>query len=222
MLKTSIGKVEAALQQNETVNIFMDAMANVGDDDGTIGSKMENQLKELRNFTDLDFSKGKSLACIDWHPTTKGVIGVSVCKTMSFDERVEVSGQVRGRRAKRGAASAASEASRRKDGEECVVEVLFLGLFFTLTPSFPPPQVDVAYVIIWEFTEWIKPQLVLQSPHETFTFKFNPTMPNVVCGGCYSGQAIMWDLNDAMGEIERKKQDKKSKDDGDDEDEEER
>jgi len=59
MLKGTIGKVEAALQQNETVNIFTDAMANVGDDDGTIGSKMENQLKELRNFTDLDFSKGK-------------------------------------------------------------------------------------------------------------------------------------------------------------------
>jgi len=81
-------------------------------------------------------------------------------------------------------------------------------------------QVDVAYVIIWEFAEWIKPQLVLQSPHETFTFKFNPTMPNIVCGGCYSGQAIMWDLNEAMEAIERKKQDKKKDDGNDDEDEE--
>ena len=59
MLKNTIEYVEAALQQNETVNIFTEAMAIVGEDDGAISSKMENQLKELRNFTDLDFSKGK-------------------------------------------------------------------------------------------------------------------------------------------------------------------
>jgi hypothetical protein len=106
------------------VDIFSDALASVGEDDALIGSKMENQLKELRNFTDLEFSKNKSLACIDWHPTSKGVLAVSVCKTLSFDDRVSVSGQV-----------------------------------------------DVAYVIVWEFAEWIKPQLVLQTPHECFTFK---------------------------------------------------
>ena len=133
---------------------------------------MENQLKELRNFTDLDFSKGKALSCIDWHPTKKGVVAVSVCKTMSFDERVEVSGQV-----------------------------------------------DVAYVIIWEFAEWIKPQLALQSPQECFSFKYNPTMPNIVVGGCYSGQAIMWDLNEAMADIEKKKLEKKIDKNGEDEEE---
>ncbi|GMI04564.1 hypothetical protein TrLO_g114 [Triparma laevis f. longispina] len=172
MLNQTLGSVEAALQQNETVNIFTDAMAMVGDDDGAIGSKMENQLKELRNFTDLDFSKGKALSCIDWHPNKKGVLAVSVCKTMSFDERVEVSGQV-----------------------------------------------DVAYVIIWEFAEWIKPQLVLQSPQECFSFKYNPTMPNIVVGGCYSGQAIIWDLNEAMADIEKKKLEKKSDKNGEDNEE---
>ena len=96
---------------------------------------------------------------------------MSVCKTLSFDDRVEVSGQV-----------------------------------------------DVANVIIWEFAEWIKPQLVLQSPHECFTFKYNPNMPNIVVGGCYSGQAIMWNLEEAMAEIEKKKLEKKSDRNGDDDD----
>ena len=94
MLEKTLSNVEAALQQNETVNIFTDAMSSVGEDDGAIGSKMENQLKELRNFTDLDYSKNKSLSSIDWHPTKKGVLAVSVCRTLSFDDRVEVSGQV--------------------------------------------------------------------------------------------------------------------------------
>jgi WD40 repeat protein len=105
------------------------------------------------------------LTCIDWHPTKKGVLGVSVCKTMSFDDRVHVSGQV-----------------------------------------------DVAYIIIWEFAEWIKPQLVLQAPHECFTFKFNPTQPDIVVGGTFSGQAIMWNLESAMQEIEKKKAKKVSRD----------
>ncbi|GMI50247.1 hypothetical protein TeGR_g4809 [Tetraparma gracilis] len=162
-VKSKLKDVERALQQNETVDIFSDALASVGEDDALIGSKMENQLKELRNFTDLEFSKNKSLACIDWHPTSKGVLAVSVCKTLSFDDRVSVSGQV-----------------------------------------------DVAYVIVWEFAEWIKPQLVLQTPHECFTFKYNPTQPNIVCGGTFSGQPVMWDLNEAMSVIEKKKMARKN------------
>jgi len=169
MLKNVLLSVEAALQQNETVDIFKEPLSLVGEDDNTVGSKMENQLKELRNFTDLEYSKNKALTCIDWHPTKKGVIGVSICKTLSFDQRVQVSGQV-----------------------------------------------DIAYVIIWEFAEWIKPQLVLQTPHECFTFKFNPTMPDIVCGGCFSGQAIMWNLTESMKAAEKKKLNK-----GDDEEEDE-
>lgn len=162
MILSVLPAMECALQQNETVNIFASALSNFGDDDNVVGNKMENQLKETRNFTDLEYSKNKSLTCIDWHPTRKGVLAVSVCKSLSFDERVTISGQV-----------------------------------------------EVAYVIIWEFAEWIKPQLVLQSPHECFTFKFNPTMPDIVCGGCYSGQAIMWNLTENMKQIEKKKKDKK-------------
>ena len=42
MLGKTLGSVEAALQQNETVNIFTDAMSMVGDDDGAIGSKVRS------------------------------------------------------------------------------------------------------------------------------------------------------------------------------------
>jgi len=94
MLKKMLPSVEEALLQNGTVDIFREALSQVGEDDNTVGSKMENQLKELRNFTDLEFSKNKALTCIDWHPLKKGVIGVSICKSLSFDQRVERSGLV--------------------------------------------------------------------------------------------------------------------------------
>ena len=43
-------------------------------------------------------------------------------------------------------------------------------------------------------------------------------MPNIVVGGCYSGQAIMWNLDEAMAEIEKKKLEKKSERNGDEDD----
>jgi WD40 repeat protein len=164
-LKSQLTSLETALQQNETVDIFANALTILDGDDGPVGSKLENQLRELRNFTDLEYSKNKSLTCIDWHPSKKGVLAVSVCKTLSFDDRVVVSG--------------------------CV---------------------DLSYIILWEFAEWIKPQLILQTPHECFTFKFNPTQPNIVCAGSFSGQPVMWDLTESMEAIEKRKRARKNND----------
>jgi WD40 repeat protein len=156
-LRRVLPDIEESLQHNETVDIFRDALSGIGEDDSAVGSKMNSALKEIRNFTDLD-SKNKSLACIDWHPTREGVIGVSVCKNLNFDERVKVSGQV-----------------------------------------------DTAFIIVWEFAEWIHPMLALQSPHECFSFAFNPTQPNIVCAGLLSGQAAIWDMTDRMESIANKK-----------------
>jgi len=41
-------------------------------DDGTFGNKADSHLKEFQSFTDLLFSKEKTITCIDWHPTIKG------------------------------------------------------------------------------------------------------------------------------------------------------
>lgn len=35
-------------------------------------------------------SKDKSITCIDWHPTIKGVVAVSCTERVSFDQRVEI------------------------------------------------------------------------------------------------------------------------------------
>ena len=42
--------------------------------DGVFGNKADNNLKEYQSFTDLEFSKNKSIAHIDWHPSIKGEV----------------------------------------------------------------------------------------------------------------------------------------------------
>ena len=46
-------------------------------------------LQEYQSFTDLLFSKDKTLTCIEWHPTIKGIIAVSCAERVSFDDRVD-------------------------------------------------------------------------------------------------------------------------------------
>jgi len=45
--------------------------------------------QEFQSFTDLEFSKERTITCIDWHPTVKGVVAVSVGERLSFDDRVD-------------------------------------------------------------------------------------------------------------------------------------
>jgi hypothetical protein len=55
-----------------------------------------------------------------------------------------------------------------------------------------------AYVLIWNFSDLIHPQLVLQSPQEVQCFRINPTNPNLIAGGTSSGQIILWDTTESM------------------------
>ena len=48
-------------------------------------------------------------------------------------------------------------------------------------------------VLVWNFRDPIHPELVLDSPYEVFCFESNPLQPEVIVGGCYNGQIIMWD-----------------------------
>jgi hypothetical protein len=50
-----------------------------------------------------------------------------------------------------------------------------------------------AYILIWNFRDPIHPEYVLESPHEVFCFQYNPVNPDIVVGGCYNGQLIVWD-----------------------------
>ena len=50
--------------------------------------------QEYQSFTDLQFSKDKTVTCIDWHPSIKGVVAVSVGEKLSFDERIDYAHRV--------------------------------------------------------------------------------------------------------------------------------
>ena len=84
--------IEDALQQNETVDVANGPFEHVGDDD-VEQEKGDDELKELRTFNDIVYSKNMSLAAISWHPTQRGVLAVAPVRNLTFDERNAVSGQ---------------------------------------------------------------------------------------------------------------------------------
>jgi WD40 repeat protein len=64
-------------------------------------------------------------------------------------------------------------------------------------------KVSTSFLLIWNFTDLIHPQLMLESPHDTYTFQFNPSAPHIIAAGCISGQVIMWDMTDAQEQLQR-------------------
>ena len=59
------------LAENAAVNILEDDLAALADDDGAPGGRAEASLSELQSFTDLAFSKGRSVATLQWLPHRK-------------------------------------------------------------------------------------------------------------------------------------------------------
>lgn len=82
--------VEQALQQNETLDIFLDPFAVLNEEDPMLSSKNENTIKELRSFTDLVYSKNKTLPAIDWHPKKNGVVAVAAAANVNFARRLDL------------------------------------------------------------------------------------------------------------------------------------
>ena len=92
----SVGpEFEYALEQNEAVNIYRNDFAVLAEDEGAIGTKSGNALKEFASFADLIYCKDKYVSWIDWQPAHRGIVAVSVCDNLTFDESVELSGRVR-------------------------------------------------------------------------------------------------------------------------------
>jgi len=85
---------EEALQQNEAFDIFENEFAALADDDSAPGNKSENVITEYQSFTDLTYSKGKLVSCIDWMTVRKGEVAVACSEPLSFEERVEASGRM--------------------------------------------------------------------------------------------------------------------------------
>eukprot|EP01041_Mallomonas_annulata_P005133 gene5133-10260_t len=156
-LESATMKIELALQQNETVDIFHETFRMTGDEEMLEGPQAENELRELKNFADPTYSKFKVLSAIDWMPKSQGFVAVSAVRNMSFDQRITVSGQT-----------------------------------------------HTSYILLWDFRQLVRPQVLLQCPHEVFTFRFNATNPNIIVGGCITGQVVLWDISDAIAAVARK------------------
>ncbi|KAM5267372.1 dynein axonemal intermediate chain 3 [Hipposideros larvatus] len=57
-------------------------------------------------------------------------------------------------------------------------------------------------ILFWSFSDPIHPQLMLEAPDDIFCFKFCPTNPNIIAGGCINGQIVMWDITAHADRIE--------------------
>ncbi|KAG8437221.1 hypothetical protein GDO86_008065 [Hymenochirus boettgeri] len=51
-------------------------------------------------------------------------------------------------------------------------------------------------ILFWSFTDPLHPQLMLECPDDIYCFKFSPTDPNIIAGGCFNGQVVMWDISE--------------------------
>lgn len=89
-LEKMLPLVEQALQQNETLDIFLDPFAHLHEDDASLSNKNENSIKELRSFTDLVYSKNKTLPSVDWHPKKNGVVAVAAAANVNFAKRLDL------------------------------------------------------------------------------------------------------------------------------------
>ncbi|XP_058964872.1 dynein axonemal intermediate chain 3-like [Pocillopora verrucosa] len=142
-------RFELALQQNEILDVFYDDYLSLADDETTFGAKSDNYLKEYQSFTDLQYSKEKTITDIQWHPVIKGIIAVSCGEGLSFDDRVD---------------------------------------------NFSRILMTSSLVLIWSFSDPIHPLALLEAPDDIFSFKFNPSDPNIIAGGCINGQIVLWDI----------------------------
>ena len=52
-------------------------------------------------------------------------------------------------------------------------------------------KVQTGYILLWNFSDPIHPQYVLEAPGDVYCFRFCPNNPDVVVGGVSSGQVIV-------------------------------
>jgi len=55
-------------------------------------------------------------------------------------------------------------------------------------------KVHTGYILLWNFSDPIHPQFVLEAPGDVFCFRFCPTNADIVVGGVSSGQVVCWNL----------------------------
>lgn len=94
MLERTIPDCHRALLTNATFKVFEDDFANLGDEE-TLGNTSDNAIREYTSpFTDINYSKNKTISAIDWMPDAKGMVAVACVDSAGLDEQVETDGKV--------------------------------------------------------------------------------------------------------------------------------
>jgi hypothetical protein len=65
-------------------------------------------------------------------------------------------------------------------------------------------KVRTSHILIWNFKDPIHPQLVLESPYDIHTFRFNPKNSDTLVAGCASGQILVFDLGPAKERVAKR------------------
>lgn len=81
--------VEEALQTNETVDIFQEEFAHLGEEETGDVSKASSGLQEIRTFTDVGFTKGKRVEWIEWVPNSSDMLVSSYCENLHFCDKLD-------------------------------------------------------------------------------------------------------------------------------------
>ncbi|KAI9217425.1 WD40-repeat-containing domain protein [Blastocladiella britannica] len=81
-------RIEKVLMQNNVMNIFHNDLEHLGEEEQSLDQGTHSTLQEYQSFTDLKYSKEKSISWCAWHPTQKGVLAVSCVQRSTLDERI--------------------------------------------------------------------------------------------------------------------------------------
>ncbi len=101
-LRRVSARVEAALSQNETLDVFGEdpvrTVTAAGGEGSTaallLGAQGDSAFRETRTVTDLTLSTGRAIDVLSWHPTLPLVLAATpVPASAGFDARVGMSGQ---------------------------------------------------------------------------------------------------------------------------------
>jgi dynein intermediate chain 3, axonemal len=70
-------------------NAFDNDWILLGSEMSSIGGPGDIHLKEYQSFTDIHNSKNKVVTCLQWHPSLKGIVAMSLAESFSFYERMD-------------------------------------------------------------------------------------------------------------------------------------
>ncbi|UJR25204.1 hypothetical protein I4U23_006556 [Adineta vaga] len=89
MIMNSQDLFKEALQQNIIHDPFYIDWNELGGDLEGLGGPGDSHLKEYQSFSSIKQSRDKIVTCVQWHPTLRGIIAVSLAAGQGFDERAD-------------------------------------------------------------------------------------------------------------------------------------